>query len=71
MKVVSLIGARPQFIQGALVGEAVREAGAWEHVLGHYDRYLRMRGNFRPEAGCKKRPVTPAGGPERHQGVFR
>jgi UDP-N-acetylglucosamine 2-epimerase (non-hydrolysing) len=35
MKVVSFVGARPQFIKEALVGEAVRKAGAWEHVLAH------------------------------------
>ena len=35
MKVVSLVGARPQFIKEALVGEAARRAGAWEHVLVH------------------------------------
>lgn len=35
MKVLSLIGARPQFIKEALVGAAVRERNAWQHVLLH------------------------------------
>jgi UDP-N-acetylglucosamine 2-epimerase (non-hydrolysing) len=35
MKVVSLVGARPQFIKEALVGEAARKSNAWEHVLVH------------------------------------
>lgn len=35
MKVVSLVGARPQFIKEALLGEAVRQSNAWEHVLVH------------------------------------
>jgi len=35
MKVVSLVGARPQFIKEALVGEAARKSGAWEHILIH------------------------------------
>lgn len=43
-KVLSLVGARPQFIKEALVGAAAREAGAWEHILvhsgQHYDAAL-------------------------------
>ena len=35
VKVVSLVGARPQFVKEALVGEAARRSGAWEHVLVH------------------------------------
>lgn len=35
MKIVSLVGARPQFIKEALVGAAVRERAAWRHVLVH------------------------------------
>jgi UDP-N-acetylglucosamine 2-epimerase (non-hydrolysing) len=35
MKVLSLVGARPQFVKEALIGGAVRKAGAWEHVLVH------------------------------------
>jgi len=35
MKLLSLVGARPQFVKEALVGEAVRASGAWEHVLVH------------------------------------
>ncbi|MBQ3060729.1 MAG: UDP-N-acetylglucosamine 2-epimerase (non-hydrolyzing) [Desulfovibrio sp.] len=35
MKVVSLVGARPQFVKEALVGEAVRRFDAWHHILVH------------------------------------
>jgi UDP-N-acetylglucosamine 2-epimerase (non-hydrolysing) len=35
MKIVSLVGARPQFIKEALVGEAVRKTKAWDHILVH------------------------------------
>lgn len=35
IKILSLVGARPQFIKEALVGEAVRGASAWNHVLVH------------------------------------
>lgn len=48
MKVVSLVGARPQFIKEAVVNEAVRKANAWGHVLvnsgQHYD--FSMAGTF-------------------------
>ena len=35
MKILSLVGARPQFVKEALVSAAAREAGAWEHVVVH------------------------------------
>ncbi|WP_448338610.1 hypothetical protein AB9L11_06980 [Desulfovibrio piger] len=35
MKIISLVGARPQFIKEALVGAAVRQSRAWQHVLVH------------------------------------
>lgn len=35
MKILSLVGARPQFIKEALVGKEARETGAWEHRLVH------------------------------------
>ncbi len=35
MKVLSFVGARPQFIKEALVGEAARRSGVWEHILVH------------------------------------
>ena len=34
-KIVSLVGARPQFIKEAVVGSEARRAGAWNHVLVH------------------------------------
>jgi UDP-N-acetylglucosamine 2-epimerase (non-hydrolysing) len=35
MKIVSLVGARPQFVKEALISAAVRETRAWEHVVVH------------------------------------
>ncbi len=35
MKIVSLVGARPQFIKEAIVNREVRRRGAWRHVLVH------------------------------------
>lgn len=35
MKIISLVGARPQFIKEAVLSCAVREGGAWEHVVVH------------------------------------
>ena len=34
-KIVSLVGARPQFIKEAVVGAEVRRRNAWRHVLVH------------------------------------
>ena len=34
-KIISLVGARPQFVKEALVGAAARQLGAWEHILVH------------------------------------
>lgn len=34
-KIISLVGARPQFIKEALLGRRVRERQAWDHVLVH------------------------------------
>jgi len=48
MKVLSLVGARPQFIKEAVINEAVRKADSWDHVLvnsgQHYD--FNMAGTF-------------------------
>ena len=48
MKVLSLVGARPQFIKEAVINEAVRKVNAWDHVLvnsgQHYD--FNMAGTF-------------------------
>lgn len=35
MKIISLVGARPQFIKEAVLSGAVRECGAWEHIVVH------------------------------------
>ncbi|MDR2161839.1 MAG: UDP-N-acetylglucosamine 2-epimerase (non-hydrolyzing) [Desulfovibrio sp.] len=63
MKVVSLVGARPQFIKEALVGEAARAAGAWEHVLVHSGQHYdaRMSDVFFQELGIPE--------PKYHLGV--
>jgi UDP-N-acetylglucosamine 2-epimerase (non-hydrolysing) len=34
-KVVSLVGARPQFIKEAVIGAEVRRQNAWNHILVH------------------------------------
>ncbi|MDL2279961.1 UDP-N-acetylglucosamine 2-epimerase (non-hydrolyzing) [Desulfovibrio sp. OttesenSCG-928-G11] len=34
-KILSLVGARPQFIKEALVGEVARKSAAWEYILIH------------------------------------
>ncbi len=35
MKLISLVGARPQFVKEALVGDAARRLSAWKHILIH------------------------------------
>lgn len=35
MKIMSLVGARPQFVKEALLNSAVRATNAWEHILVH------------------------------------
>jgi len=43
MKILSVVGARPQFIKGAPVGRALRQAGVTEvllHTGQHYDRSM-------------------------------
>jgi len=53
VKILSLAGARPQFIKEALLNAAIRESGAWNHVLvnsgQHYD--VDMSGVFFKELG--------------------
>lgn len=53
MKILSLVGARPQFIKEALVGAAARDAGAWEHVLVHSGQHydINMSDVFFQELG--------------------
>ncbi|MDR1659916.1 MAG: UDP-N-acetylglucosamine 2-epimerase (non-hydrolyzing) [Desulfovibrio sp.] len=34
-KILSLVGARPQFIKEALIGEAVARGDAWKHIIVH------------------------------------
>ena len=50
-KIISLVGARPQFIKESVINEAVRNANAWEHILvnsgQHYD--YNMAGTFLKE----------------------
>ena len=35
MKIISLVGARPQFIKEAVLNSAVRESSAWDHIVVH------------------------------------
>lgn len=42
MKIVSLVGARPQFVKEALINEEVRKSSAWEHVLVHSGQHYDM-----------------------------
>ena len=53
MKVVSIVGARPQFIKEAVINKAVRESGAWRHVLVHSGQHydFNMSGTFFDELG--------------------
>jgi UDP-N-acetylglucosamine 2-epimerase (non-hydrolysing) len=53
IKILSLVGARPQFIKEALVSAAVREERAWEHVVVHSGQHYdaRMSDIFFQELG--------------------
>lgn len=56
MNMLSLVGARPQFIKEAVVNKAVRESGAWRHVLVHSGQHydFNMSGTFFEELGIPK-----------------
>ncbi len=56
MKVVSFVGARPQFIKEAVLGAAVRSAGVWRHVLVHSGQHYdaMMSDVFFEELGMPK-----------------
>ncbi|MDO4988189.1 MAG: UDP-N-acetylglucosamine 2-epimerase (non-hydrolyzing) [Synergistes sp.] len=56
MKVVSLVGARPQFIKEAVVNNAVRQQNAWQHILVHSGQHydFNMSGAFFEELGIPK-----------------
>ncbi len=55
-KIVSLVGARPQFIKEAVVNKAVRDTNAWRHVLVHSGQHydFNMSGTFFDELGIPK-----------------
>ncbi|MCL2122743.1 MAG: UDP-N-acetylglucosamine 2-epimerase, partial [Desulfovibrionaceae bacterium] len=63
MKLLSLVGARPQFVKEALVNAAARRAGHWRHVLVHSGQHydVNMSDVFFQELGI------PA--PEHHLGI--
>lgn len=63
MKILSLVGARPQFVKEALIGAAARAEGAWEHVLVHSGQHydVNMSDVFFQELGI------PA--PKHHLGI--
>lgn len=52
-KIISLVGARPQFIKEAVVNKAAREAGARRHILVHSGQHydFNMSGAFFEELG--------------------
>lgn len=53
MKVISLVGARPQFIKEAVVNRVIRERSAWKHILVHSGQHydFNMSGTFFDELG--------------------
>lgn len=55
-KVISLVGARPQFIKEAVVNKAVRDTNVWRHVLVHSGQHydFNMSGTFFDELGIPK-----------------
>lgn len=63
MKIVSLVGARPQFVKEAMLGHAVRKAQAWRHVLVHSGQHydLNMSDIFFEELGLPQ--------PDYHLGI--
>jgi UDP-N-acetylglucosamine 2-epimerase (non-hydrolysing) len=63
MKIVSLVGARPQFVKEAMLGQAVRDTHAWQHVLVHSGQHydLNMSDIFFQELGIPQ--------PEYHLGI--
>jgi len=56
MKILSLVGARPQFIKEAVVNRAVRDKNAWTHILVHSGQHydFNMSGAFFEELGIPK-----------------
>ena len=63
MKIVSLVGARPQFVKEAMLGKAVRESQAWQHVLVHSGQHydITMSDIFFQELGIPQ--------PDYHLGI--
>lgn len=63
MKIISLVGARPQFVKEAMLGQAVRATHAWQHVLVHSGQHydLNMSDIFFQELGIPQ--------PEYHLGI--
>ena len=53
MNVISLVGARPQFIKEAVVNRVIRERSAWKHILVHSGQHydFNMSGTFFDELG--------------------
>ena len=56
MKILSLVGARPQFVKEAMLGLAVRGSHAWTHVLAHSGQHydLNMSDIFFQELGIPR-----------------
>lgn len=56
MKIISLVGARPQFIKEAVVSRVVHKNNAWKHILVHSGQHydFNMSGTFFDELGIPK-----------------
>ena len=53
LTIISLVGARPQFIKEAIVNQVIRESNAWHHILVHSGQHydFNMSGTFFDELG--------------------
>ncbi len=56
MKIISLVGARPQFIKEAILNSAARASEAWKHILVHSGQHydISMSDIFFGELGIPK-----------------
>ena len=66
MKIISLVGARPQFIKEAILNSAARASEAWKHILVHSGQHydISMSDIFFGELGIPKQLIILALDPE-------